>query len=68
MIQEVKNVEMLKDGELVCVFRTLREAANCMVSVGITSKVFTAKSMISKATSNNSKVSTAYGFEWRYLK
>jgi len=67
MIKNKRNVEMLTDkGVCICTFKTLRDAANCMVSVGLAVNYKAAKTSISKVANKCKHNETAYGFVWEY--
>ncbi len=67
MIKSKRNVEMLTSNEVcVCTFKTLRDAANCMVAVGLAVNYTAAKTSISKVANKHEYNETAYGFKWEY--
>ena len=67
MIEERKGIGMLKDGVLICEFKTLRQASKCLVAFGLVDKYTTAKTGISKVASNYKNNISYVGFSWEYL-
>ena len=63
-----ENVGMYSiNEELICVFRTLTEATNCLIAIGLAVNKNAARSGISSAVYKN-KASTYKGFIWKYEK